>query len=645
MGTRMKLVLCIALLTISIHLMLPPLMSHAQSAGPSVPPEAQRAFGRGMDAFQQQEWGLAARYFAEAQKMAPWSVPVIFNLGLAHARGGHEPAGIAWLYAYLAAAPQAQNADVVRGEIGRLKAATRRKMEQIFQQAINAAKQLGGAEGSREEARKNQALSSVCSRQAAAGDFEGARATAKMGKPGCDALREYLGALRKAKDLPAAQDLLSRVSAPAERDSVLEVMSSLFLESGDVEAARKAAGQIQDLAKKGNALRGIRIKDLKDIIERNNARGDFDPVPVAELRPLLTQEKGDALLTGIIQAQFKFKEFGRARQTIDQLWDVKRKVRELARLAMAELEAGDAAGAKAVAKDIQRLGVKMKPADSRDALPVAEAILGEHINAVSAAVAVQESVGAGGALAFLEAMGNVAFVQAVSGDLTGAKRTTELAVSLIKEQVWKDTAENYARSRIAQAQLARGQIGEALKTVETIPDSQDVLTSGYRRRVLAQAAQAQIKAGDLSGAERTLGSIRTPGLDPSSTREKLDLMLSLAQAYAQRQSGSEARRILAAATEVAIQATPPDWAHLEKIADAQERLGDHTGWAKTRAYGLPAAAQEWVKLASEISGLSSVVSLDEALEKAGKAKAEDLPLSLSLVAQELGEQLLRIEAL
>lgn len=77
------------------------LLSFGLTAGvaqttPSLPPEAQMAFERGLAAVQQQDWGLAIRYFSQAHRSAQESPAILFNLGLAHGKAGNEVAAMAW---------------------------------------------------------------------------------------------------------------------------------------------------------------------------------------------------------------------------------------------------------------------------------------------------------------------------------------------------------------------------------------------------------------------------------------------------------------------------------------------------------------------------------------------------------------------
>ena len=133
---------------------------------------AKEPFDKGLIAAQQQEWDLAIKYFSQAQAadVESHSPAILFNLGLAHAKAGHEVAAIYWLHAYLAAAPDAPNSDQVKVEIQRLTVATDAKIQRIFQTALAGAAQCP-SEG------RDRALSTIAYYQARSGDLESALAT------------------------------------------------------------------------------------------------------------------------------------------------------------------------------------------------------------------------------------------------------------------------------------------------------------------------------------------------------------------------------------------------------------------------------------------------------------------------------------
>lgn len=151
----------------------------AQSA--TLPEEAQFAFQRGLGAVQQQDWKLAIQHFAHAELSAGTSErfpSLLFNLGVAHTRAGHDLAGMAWLMAYLAAAPGSPNVSEVRAEIARLDVAVEFRIRKILQEAGAVARRIP------EDMRRQSRLAGVSDAQARTGDIDGALATrAVFGRP------------------------------------------------------------------------------------------------------------------------------------------------------------------------------------------------------------------------------------------------------------------------------------------------------------------------------------------------------------------------------------------------------------------------------------------------------------------------------
>src|SRR4051794_13442673 len=66
---------------------------------PETDPEA--LYQAGLEAANRQDWRVAIAYLTAAHQRAPLVSTYMYNLGLAHARAGHEVAAIAWLIAYL----------------------------------------------------------------------------------------------------------------------------------------------------------------------------------------------------------------------------------------------------------------------------------------------------------------------------------------------------------------------------------------------------------------------------------------------------------------------------------------------------------------------------------------------------------------
>jgi len=105
---------------------------HAES---SLPIEARELFDRGEHAIALRDYALAARYFDEVRKKAPYSPQVLFNQALAEAlAGGRDLRAIVLLNAYLAIAPDDKEANSVRDQIERLEVAVESAVDKMLRE-------------------------------------------------------------------------------------------------------------------------------------------------------------------------------------------------------------------------------------------------------------------------------------------------------------------------------------------------------------------------------------------------------------------------------------------------------------------------------------------------------------------------------
>jgi FKBP-type peptidyl-prolyl cis-trans isomerase FkpA len=237
----------------------------------ALPPEAQEAFDRGLAAVEQKDWELAVKYFSQAQE--PWTEPqpywhwdrqqpgntypnLLLNLGLAHGKAGHELAAIAWLQAYLAAAPKAANADAVRKEIARLDVAAESKIAAVIRLAYDTAGKV------QSDPRRLYLLGQVADAQAYAGDVQSA------------------GSVKMAND--------------PRRMAMLWSFYALGLaESNDFEGATKAADTARNYADND----GLRFKD----VDLMSCLDNHDPLTFT---PLPSMRMSLSLLAGLDQMFF-----------------------------------------------------------------------------------------------------------------------------------------------------------------------------------------------------------------------------------------------------------------------------------------------------------------------------------------------------
>jgi len=115
----------------------------AQTSGTALSPDVQKSYESGYAAAEQGEWVLAIEHFSEAQKAAPESPEVLFNLALSCSNaGGRDILAIAWFRAYLAAAPKAPNAQQVRKEIASLEAKVEATIRNLIGLAMDTAEEI-----------------------------------------------------------------------------------------------------------------------------------------------------------------------------------------------------------------------------------------------------------------------------------------------------------------------------------------------------------------------------------------------------------------------------------------------------------------------------------------------------------------------
>jgi len=109
-----SLLVCLAFLSVA-----QPFTALAQTTAPApLPPAAQEALDKGIIAAKVPDYLLAIRFFEDARKIAPDAPIIYLNLGLAESKiPGRELRAIAFFGAYLAAAPNAQNAAAARQQI------------------------------------------------------------------------------------------------------------------------------------------------------------------------------------------------------------------------------------------------------------------------------------------------------------------------------------------------------------------------------------------------------------------------------------------------------------------------------------------------------------------------------------------------
>lgn len=98
-------------------------------------------------------------------------------------------------------------------------------------------------------------------------------------------------------------------------------------------------------------------------------------------------------------------------------------------------------------------------------------------------------------------LAEIASVQATANDIAGARETADLIENKFAYQI------NLARTAIAEAQIKAGDRVGAQKTLTSAIQTADLIESAYHKRVsLSVIAEVQIKAGDMADAKNTLSS-------------------------------------------------------------------------------------------------------------------------------------------
>jgi tetratricopeptide (TPR) repeat protein len=604
--------------------------------GESLPRKAQEAFERGRQAAKRCDWSTAIREFCEVHKASPWSAPVLLNLGLAHAKAGHEAAAIAWLRAYLARVPYASNSASVRrdiarlhkGGIARIKAAFDGLERSLFACPI-----------------KEKVLGLICLYRAQAGDVSGAKRILKKHSIPAVIRQAFIpGAcedLAGEGRLKEALDLLETAGMNRHADSIRGAYCQHVISAGDLDAARKAAAEIRDSKERAPVLWSIAAGLGRRHVKEGNLAAALDIVH-------RHRNLGD-LRRSLFQKYLEGEDFTGARRIADGVDRIPGKARYLTQLAIAYLVSGDRAAAKAVARDILPMGDAVisrdpfyrEPMEDVEPLFVAHALLGNDDKARS--FAERHRLGQGRDYAF----GRVAFIQAMCGRIDGAVETARIARE--RGTWWKL---GHPEAAIAYVSLAKGDIAKAAEKVERTGE-------WVKADLLAALARAWTAAGDLSRAEKALMEFPLTGHrelwqqhgkgDPRTVLVEMWLMqmTRLGRAYFDRQRYSDLFRVLNGARLVALDPRsqwPPELTPgIEQLAILQWQLGDrHAAWT-TLCRAVPIEAKQWVYLAVSLS--RSALDREKHLkELKGLKGALKKALEAGSAAKTLGEELRQIRS-
>jgi tetratricopeptide (TPR) repeat protein len=283
MGKALKSTLQLSLACAAVLFLVP--TSGAQT-NPELPPTAKAAFEKGLLAAQQQNYGLAIRYFNEARRTAPESAPeILFNLGLAESKlSGRELRAIAWFQAYLVANPKAANVSGVEQEIKTLEIRVESTMGKLAEMASQIARQLPnpsendlGDKAFDQRRIRGSALPCAAKAQALYGDTAGALKTAGLAQlgsiPGWDddqylVLIQIVTAQLETGDIAGAQQTAAQISGADDRSRALQSIADAQAKAGNIAGAQQTAAQISGADDRSRALQSIADAQAKVAKER-----------------------------------------------------------------------------------------------------------------------------------------------------------------------------------------------------------------------------------------------------------------------------------------------------------------------------------------------------------------------------------------
>ena len=315
----LALLLCAGFLVMAVSSTSPAL---AQTSGSALPPEAQKAYERGYAAAEQGEWGLAVKYFSEAQKAAWKSPEVLFNLAFACSNaGGRDILAIAWYRAYLAAAPDAPNAAEVRKEIINLEVKAEANVSELLRRAKDAAGEIPNSYG------KSTAYKNIAVSQTYVGDIAGAHKNLALAKKVAESIEDDDYESDAYSTIVAVQILTGDISgarATAEGMEGLYSQGTAYLfvakaqaRKGDIVGARATAENIEDGYTKSMAYGDIAELQAEtgDIA---GARESLALAKKAAARESLTSAEKAAGITDDYQKSEASRHIANARAKVDK---------------------------------------------------------------------------------------------------------------------------------------------------------------------------------------------------------------------------------------------------------------------------------------------------------------------------------------
>jgi|CXWL01.1.fsa_nt_gi tetratricopeptide (TPR) repeat protein len=272
------------------------LIASAHAAAPSVPaplpPAAQEALNKGILAAKVPDYLLAIRYFEEARKIAPKDAVIYLNLGIAESKiPGRELRAMAWFGAYLAAYPDAPNAEAVKEQIGVLEVRSQSNVSRLINTLEDAANKIKKSKVWTED------------------DW------------GLDERRDNLGKVAKlwqaTGNFPAALKIADNTPSILYKPWWKEQIGIAQLEAGDLKGARQTFT---------GAMRGL-VNDLHPLYHEPLSGGRLE-----------------ARVVSIATGHARTGDIAGALQSADSLKDLDMKSEAQFNIALVQARAGDVAG-------------------------------------------------------------------------------------------------------------------------------------------------------------------------------------------------------------------------------------------------------------------------------------------------------------
>lgn len=222
--------------------------------GPSskaeLPPRAEEARQRGLQAAGKGDWPAAVAAFKEANQFAHCAPPLIFNLALAYQRGGWSIPAAMWYRAYLAAIPESPKAAEIRGTIQQLIAETEARALLEFDEAAQLAEMLpetpatAGVKSLRQSAFETMASYAYMGGLVDRGDALVHKASALPGAKEAAGKREYpdrhgLYAAAYAWDANRVEEIVARYGQEYTPEMIFNYRINAWGNRGDLGEVRK----------------------------------------------------------------------------------------------------------------------------------------------------------------------------------------------------------------------------------------------------------------------------------------------------------------------------------------------------------------------------------------------------------------------